>query len=81
MSKVTLTLKTPRIPDKEYSASKRVIYHQLIEDLAKEGLQKIGVSLDFDDAIQGSTREQLADVMHNLQVIRRKNKAIKDHYL
>jgi hypothetical protein len=81
MSKVTLTLKTPRIPDKEYSASQRVIYHQLIEDLAKEGLQKIGVSLDFDDAIQGATRDRLADVMHNLQVIRRKNKAIKDHYL
>ena len=81
MSKVTLTLKTPRIPDKEYSASQRVIYHQLIEDLAKEGLQKIGVSLDFDDSIQGATRERLADVMHNLQVIRRKNKAIKDHYL
>jgi hypothetical protein len=81
MSKVTLTLKTPRIPDKEYSASQRVIYHQLIEDLAKEGLQKIGVSLDFDDEIQGATRDRLADVMHNLQVIRRKNKAIKDHYL
>jgi len=80
-SKETLSLNKPRIPDKEYSASQRMVYHQLIEDLAKKGLQQIGVSLDFDDAIQGATRERLADVMHNLQVIRRKNKAIKEHYL
>ena len=81
MSKETLTLKTPRIPEKEYADRQRAINHKTIEDLAKQCLQDVGVSLDFDDSIQGATRERLADVMHNLQVIRRKNKAIKDHYL
>jgi hypothetical protein len=79
MSKETLTRKKPRIPEAEYNASQRVINHQLIEDLAKKGLQDIGVTLDFDESIQDATRQRLADVMHYLQVIRRKNKAIREH--
>jgi sulfatase maturation enzyme AslB (radical SAM superfamily) len=79
MSKETLTLKKPRIPEAEYSAAQRVINHQLIEDMAKKGLQDIGVTIDFDESIQDATRQRLADVMHYLQVIRRKNKAIREH--
>ena len=79
MSKETLTLKTPRIPSKEYGEKQRAINHQLIEDLAKQCLQDVGVSLDFDDSIQGATRERLAHVMHNLVVIRHKNKVNKEH--
>jgi hypothetical protein len=79
MSKETLTLKTPRIPSKEYGEQQRAINHQLIEDLAKKSLQDIGVSLDFDDSICDATRERLAHVMHNLVVIRHKNKVNKEH--
>ena len=79
MSKVTLTLNKPRIPAKEYGDQQREINHQIIEELAKKSLQEIGVSLDFDDAIQGATRERLAHVMHNLVVIRHKNKVNKEH--
>jgi len=79
MSKETLTLKTPRIPSKEYGEQQRAINHQLIEDLAKKSLQDIGVSLDFDDTICEATRERLAHVMHNLVVIRHKNKVNREH--
>jgi hypothetical protein len=79
MSKVTLTLKTPRIPSKEYGDQQRAINHQLIEDLAKKCLQEIGVTLDFDDSIKEATRERLAHVMHNLVVIRHKNKVNREH--
>jgi hypothetical protein len=79
MSKETLTLKTPRIPSKEYGEQQRAINHQLIEDLAKKSLQDIGVSLDFDDSICEATRERLAHVMHNLVVIRHKNKVNREH--
>jgi archaellum biogenesis ATPase FlaH len=79
MSKETLTLKTPRIPAKEYGNQQRAINYQIIEELAKKCLQDIGVSLDFDESIQGATRERLAHVMHNLVVIRHKNKMNKEH--
>ena len=79
MSKVTLTLKTLRIPSKEYGEQQRAINHQLIEDLAKKSLQEIGVTLDFDDSIKEATRERLAHVMHNLVIIRHKNKMNREH--
>jgi archaellum biogenesis ATPase FlaH len=79
MSKVTLTLNKPRIPAKEYGNQQRAINYQIIEELAKKCLQDIGVSLDFDESIQGATRERLAHVMHNLVVIRHKNKMNKEH--
>ena len=79
MSKEILSLNKPRIPEKEYGDKLRSINHQLIDELAKKGLQDIGVTLDFDESIQGATKKRLADVMHYFQVIRRKNKAIKEH--
>jgi archaellum biogenesis ATPase FlaH len=79
MSKETLTLNKPRIPAKEYGNQQRAINYQIIEELAKKCLQDIGVSLDFDESIQGATRERLAHVMHNLVVIRHKNKMNKEH--
>lgn len=79
MSKETLTLKTPRISEKEYADRQRAINHKTIEDLAKQCLQDVGVTLDFDDSIKEATRERLAHVMHNLVVIRHKNKVNKEH--
>jgi hypothetical protein len=79
MSKVTLTLNKPRIPEKEYADKQRAINHQIIEELAKKCLQDIGVSLDFDDSICDATRDRLSHVMHNLVVIRHKNKMNKEH--
>ena len=81
MSRETLTLKAPRIPDKEYSDMQRPINHQLIEDCAKKSLQALGVTIDFDETLCPATKERIAHVMHNLQVIRRKNTAIREHYL
>jgi hypothetical protein len=79
--KETLTLKKPRLSDAEYSAIQRAVNHQLIEDSAKKSLQDIGVIIDFDESICDATRQRLAGVMHNLAIIRRKNKAIREHYL